>query len=173
MAGLSTIATIAGLAGTVVSAVGTIAAGQAADRDAQFAAQQLDIQAKDEFAASQREAEEIKRNKELVISRQRAIAGASGFLPTSDDYVTLEAETAGFGKTQELSALAAGAMRRRNLEYEAASTRATGKANRTGSLYQAGGTILSGFGNIFQQKYGNNGFRPQGAGYGAAGSWYG
>lgn len=173
MAQLATIATLASVAGTVVSAVGTIAAGQAAERDAEFAAQQLDIQAKDEFAAAQREAEEIRRNKELVISRQRALAGASGFSPTSDDYVALEAETAGFGKLQELSALAAGQMRRRNTEYQAASTRATGKAQKTGSYYQAGGTILSGFGNIFQQKYGNNGFKPAGSGYGAASRWYG
>lgn len=173
MAQLATIATIASVAGTVVSAVGTIAAGQAAARDAEFQAQQLDIQAKDEFAASQREAEEIRRNKELVLSRQQALASASGMGATDDSIVSLAAETAGFGKYQELSALAAGAMRRRNAEYGAASARATGQAQKTGALFQAGGTILGGFGNVFQQKYGTGGYKPAGAGYGAAGRWYG
>ena len=173
MAGLATLATVASIAGTAISAVGTIAAGQAARRDAEFQAQQLDIQAKDELAAAQREAEEIRRNKQLVLSRQQALSAASGFSASDETAVALAAETAGYGKLLELSALASGEMRKRNAEYAAAGTRATGRAQKIGSYFNAGSTILSGFGNIFQQKYGTGGYKPAGAGYGAASRWYG
>jgi len=154
MAGLST---ILGIAGSVVSAVGTIAAGQAARRDAEFQAAQYDIQAKDEFAAAQREAEEIRRNKQLVLSRQQAAAAGSG-LGADDPTVVFAAEdVSAYGKEQELSALAAGQMRRNQAEMAAASKRAGGRADYAGSLFSAGGTIIGGFANAFARKYGNGG----------------
>ena len=168
MAGLGT---ILGVVGSVVSAVGTIAAGQASRRDAEFQAKQLDIQAKAEFAAGQREAEEIERNKKLVLSRQQALAAASGMGADDPTIVTMAAEIAGFGKYQELSALAAGEMRQRRAEYDAASARATGQATATGSLLSAGGTIIGGVANAFQERYGNGGWRRP-ATMGAASSWY-
>jgi len=168
MAGLGT---ILGVVGSVVSAVGTIAAGQASRRDAEFQAKQLDIQAKAEFAAGQREAEEIERNKKLVLSRQQALAAASGMGADDPTIVTIAAETAGYGKYQELSALAAGEMRQRQAQYAAASARATGRADAAGAWFSGAGTIIGGFANAFQERYGNGGWRRPAA-MGAASSWW-
>lgn len=167
------IGTIIGVIGTVVSAIGTIAAGNAAKANAEFQAAQLDVQAKQEFAAAQREQEQIRRNKNLVLSRQQALAAGSGLGADDPSVVNIAAETAGYGKLQELSALAAGEQRRQAAEYQAAAARATGQAQQTGSLFQAGGTILGGFANAFQQKYGTGYTAPPRSGYGAMGTAYG
>ena len=170
MAGLETVALIASLAGTVVSAVGTIASGQAQQQAAEFEAQQLDIRAKQEFAASQAEAQEIERNKQLVLSRQQAVAAGSGFGADDPTVTQIAAETAGYGDEMKAAALASGQMRRQSAEYAAAAARASGQSAATGSYFAAGGTILGGFANAFRQKYGT-GYQPASRpGYGAWGT---
>lgn len=167
---------IAGLAGSVVSAVGTIAAGRAAKQQADFQAAQYDVESKAEFAAGQREAEDIRKNKEYVISRQQNLAAASGFDATDPSSVSLIAETAGYGQYQELMALAAGEQRRKRAEYAASASRASGKAALTGSYFSAAGTILGGFANAFAQRYRATGYSSRmdsGGGYGASGVWFG
>ena len=168
-----TIGIIASLAGTAISAVGSIAAGNAARRDAEFQAAQMDIQSKQEYAAAQREAQEIERQKKVVMSRQQALSAASGLGAADDTVLEIAAETAGYGEEQKQSALAQGEMRRRQLEYGAAGTRATGTANQIGSYFNAGSTIMGGFANAFEMKYGSGGYKPANSVYGAAGSWYG
>src|SRR5690606_17407049 len=64
--------------GTAVSAVGTIAAGSAQKASAEFQAKQLEIQGAEERAASQREAARARRERDFVLSRQQAVASASG-----------------------------------------------------------------------------------------------
>lgn len=156
MAGIGAVASVVG---TVVSAVGTIAAGQAARRDAEYQAAQLDIRAKQEFAAGQREAEEVRRRKTLALSRQQAVSGASGLGATDPGVIEIAAETAGYGQYQEQSALAAGRNRMLQNEYAASAARATGRAQETGAYFSAAGTIIGGFANAFQAKYGNGGYR--------------
>lgn len=152
------IAAVASLAGTAISAIGTIAAGKAQRKDAEFQAQQLDIRAKQEHAAAQREAEDVRRRKELVLSRQQVVSAASGMGADDPSVIEIAADTAGYGRYQEMSALAAGEARRKQNEYAAYSARTTGKAAQTASYYSAAGTIIGGIGNVFQQKYGNGGF---------------
>lgn len=160
---MAAIGTIIGVVGSVVSAVGTIAAGQANRQAAEFQAQQYDIQAKDELAAAQQDAEALKRQRDVALSRVQAVSAASGLGAADPTIQEIAAEIAGYGKKQEMSALAGGQMRKRQLEYAAASSRATGKAQAVGSLFSAGGTILGGVANAFQQKYGQGGMAAGGA----------
>ena len=68
MAGLTAIATVAGLVGSAVSAAGTIAAGNAAQQQADYVATQYDIKAKEEQAQGQLEARQLREKKELAQS---------------------------------------------------------------------------------------------------------
>lgn len=64
--------------GTILSTVGAIQQGKAANAAAQYNAAQLEAAGKAESASAQRKAEEQTRQKELVLSRARAVAAASG-----------------------------------------------------------------------------------------------
>lgn len=147
--------TVLSVASTAIGAVGTIAAGQAAKRDAAFQAQQMEIQAGQERAAAQREADEAKRRTALVLSRQQALASASGLGASDATIEELAAETAGFGAYQQDALRAQGEQRAANLALSAAAARASGNAAATGSYLNAAGTILGGLAdNVFTKKYG-------------------
>lgn len=178
MAGLASIlgivGTVAQIGGTIVGAAGQIASGEAAKKDAEFQAQQLDIRGKQEFAAAQYEARQVARNTQLARSAIQARSAASGLGPTDATVLNTEADVASYGKEQELLALAVGEMSRRQAEYQAQSLRTTGQASATGAYYGAAGTILGGLGNIFAQKYGNGGYTATaGSSYGAMSGFYG
>ncbi len=64
--------------GTILSTVGAIQQGNAANAAAQYNAAQLEAAGKAENAAAQRKAEEQTRQKEFALSRARTVAAASG-----------------------------------------------------------------------------------------------
>lgn len=161
------IGTVIGIVGSIVSAVGTIASGNAQRAAAEYQAQQLDIQAKNELATAQQEAQQVRRNKDLVLSRQRALTGASGLGGSDPTVVNIANETAGYGHDQEMAALAGGLLRKNAAENEAVSARATGQAQQTGAMYSAFGSIAGGFSNAFQAKYGSGYSSAPRSGYGA------
>lgn len=185
------------IASTAVSAVGTIASGHAAEQQGlaqqqqmiaegqakkkamDFEAAQLDIQAKNEFALGQREAQQFKRQKDLALSRSTAVSAASGFTATdptalanADEitrYGTLQEQMAMFGggsKAEELRLSAAGrrfsgdsALQSAYASGEAAAT--AGRNARNASYFSAGGTILGSLSGM-AGKYGgtSKGFTP-------------
>lgn len=145
MAGLET---ILALAGTATSAIGTIAAGSAAQADAEFQAKQLEAKGQEEFAASQREAAEKRKDARLLLSRSQALAAASG-AGTGGSVLENEQDIAGEGELQALSSLYAGESRKRGLYDQAAASRRSGKAAKMGSYFKAGGTLLSGAGSAY------------------------
>ena len=126
MAALGTIALIAGLAGSAVSAVGTIASGQAAaeigqqqalisrqqgeaaQKAANFEAAQLEIQGKEEKALAQREMLQLRRQKRLTLSQLQGRAAASGFSATDPTSLALADEIERYGTYQEQLALYGG-----------------------------------------------------------------
>lgn len=170
MAGLGT---IIGVVGSIVSAVGTIASGNAAKAAADYQAQQLDIQAKNELASAQQEAQQVKRNKDLVLSRQRALGSAGGLSGGDPTVQNIANETAGYGHDQEMAALVGGLLRKNATENQARSARATGQAQQTGSMFSAFGTVAGGFANAFQAKYGSGYSTAPRTGYGAYSGVYG
>lgn len=149
MADLGMLATIAGLAGTAVSAVGTIAGGQAAADQAEFKARQLEQQAQEERAAAQREAMKERRKEQLTQSRLQAVSAASGGGTTDPTVVGLASDIAGEGEQQALMQFALGENRARGREMQAEASRMSGQAAQTGSYFSAAGGLLSGGSSLY------------------------
>jgi hypothetical protein len=147
-----------GLLGTVVSAMGTIAQGKAAEAAAEFEAKQLEMRGKEERAASQREALEKKREGDLVQSRFQASAAASGAGAGSMDptIAQLSSDIAGQSKYGQLMERYVGEERKRGLDTQAKAREMEGEAARKGSMFSAFGTIVGGLSN-FATKYGAGG----------------
>lgn len=141
MSGFELIGPLLGGLGTAASAVGTVAAG-AAERDNQnFIAKQEEMKAKEEFAASQRDAQQARREATIAQSRQQALAAASGGGAGSDapTIVKLMSDVAGQGELNAGSAIYGGQQRAAGLRDSASARRRSGKASFLGS-------VLGGFG---------------------------
>jgi adenine-specific DNA methylase len=149
-------AAIIGVVGALVSAVGTIASGMAQKKAADFEAKQLEIKAQEERAASQREALEKRREKEFVLSRQQAGAAASGLGALDPTVLDLAGDVEQQGSYNEAMVRYGGEERARGLRAQAAATRMSGEAAKTGAMFSAVGTIFSGFSG-FASKYGGSG----------------
>lgn len=141
---LTVISTLATVAGTAVAARGTIAEGKAAQVAANYEAQQLDIKGKEEQAAAQREAEQLRRQKNLALSKVTARSAASGFSATDPSTLAISDEIEKYGTVQEQMAMHGGTSRRAGLEAQATAARFEGRQARKASRYKAAGTILSG-----------------------------
>jgi hypothetical protein len=148
MAALPMIAAVASMVGAGVQAAGTIAAGKAAQQSANYEAQQLDLKAKEEQAAAQRDALELRHKKDLTLSDLQANSAASGFSATDPTALALADEITKYGTVQEQMAMYGGASRREGLEAQAAGRRMEGKAARQGAAYSAAGTILGGISSM-------------------------
>jgi hypothetical protein len=159
MAGIGTILSIVG---TVVSAAGTLAAGRQAQAQAEYQARafeqqgkiqqqgleyearQLELAGKEEQAASQREADDQKREKNLALSRLQTQASASGFTATDPTSLAIADEIARYGTFKQQIAAYGGKARRANLEDQAAGARYEGEAAIAGANASAAGARLSG-----------------------------
>lgn len=133
--------------GALVSGIGTIASGVAANNNAQFEAQQMEMRAKEETAAAQREAQDKRREASLINSRAQAIAAASGAGAGTDapTIVRIMSDTAGRGEYNAQSALYGGYSRAAGLRDSAKGRRAEGKASLLGSVFGGFGSALKGF----------------------------
>ena len=148
MAGLSSIVS---LVGTVVSAAGTIAAGQSSRQAAEYEAAQYDIKAKEERAAGQLEAMELARQKRLALSRNQATAAASGFAASDPSILDLAGRIGSYGALQESLAQYGGASRAEGLGAQAEGTRLSGRAREQGAYFDAASTILGGVSTMFRR----------------------
>jgi len=162
---LATISAIASMAAAGVTAVGTIAAGNAAkaegelkQRAYEFEAKQLDIHAKEEKAVGQREMLQLRRQKELALSGLTTRAAASGFTATDPTALALADEISRYGTLQEQLALYGGEARGEEMKLAAAGARFSGyqaaEAGRAKQKYgylSAGGTILGGISSMAEK----------------------
>lgn len=149
---LSTLSSIAGVAGTAVSAVGTIAAGSAAKASAEFEADQLRKKGAESLAASQREAEDRRKQTELVMSRQQAGAASSGLGALDPTVLALAGDTFQQGTLNSEMATYTGLSQRAGYMDQANAAIASGKAAQKGSYLGAAGTLLGGV-SSFGSKY--------------------
>ena len=154
---MAAIGAVVSLIGTVVSAAGTIAAGERAPAAAEYQAKQLDIKANEEVAAAQREEQQTRREKNLVLSRQQALAASSGLGASDPTIADLAGETEAFGEYRAGLVRYGGEERSTGLKMQAEGARYTGESARIGATYSAFGTILGGVSSFFS-KYGNGGF---------------
>lgn len=151
MASLATIGMIAGLAGTAVSAVGTIAAGAAQKNAMDYRAAQEKQAALESTAAAQRTSLEHQRQAGLAQSRLQAVAAASGAGATDPGVLSLGGNIAGRGEYQSLMDMYTGENRAAGLNDAATADEMTGSADQTGSYFAAGGTILGGAASMFDR----------------------
>jgi len=148
MAALSTISTVVGLLGTVVSAAGTIAAGAAQKQAADFQAKQLEQQAMEERAASQREAQQARRERDLLLSRQQAVSASSNLGALDETVLDLAGDITQQAAVNEGMIRYGGEERGRGRRGQAVASRLEGKAAQTGAAFSAAGTILGGIGSF-------------------------
>lgn len=150
-------------AGTALSAAGTIASGKAMAQQARneanvrrWQAEQMEVQGKEEFAMSQRQADQLRREKKLALSRLQATSAASGFTANDPTTLDLAGDIEQYGTFREQMALYGGETKKRDLQYGAAGSRYSAMMSdqlasdyKTNSYLNAAGTIASGAGSIF------------------------
>lgn len=144
------------VAATVLSAGSSIMGGNAANRSAQSEASQLEYQAGQQRASSQRAAIEQRRQAALVNSRLRAVAGGGA---GDIGVINMAADIAGEGEYRALTALYEGNDKAAGMESAAAARRREGKAARTSGYLGAVSSVLSAAGtSSMLSKYGAGGF---------------
>lgn len=150
----ATAVTVAAMAAaTALQAGSSIAAGNAARREGNFKAAQLDQAAGQERATAQRQAIEETRKADLATSRAEAVAGASG---TGGKGITdIIGGIQGQGEYNALTALFNGEEQARGMELQGATARMQGRAARKAGVMTAVTTIASNAASYgMQAKYG-------------------
>lgn len=141
---------VVGAGASAFSAYSTYQQGQAQQAQAEQVAQQDMLAGKNEFAASQREAELRKQEGNLIMSTQRAYAAASGGGSGADDPTITKILTDTGAKTQfgADSYMYQGQQREDDYFANASATRQTGANNFMGATLSALGTLAGGIGRF-------------------------
>ncbi len=147
----SSLGSTLGTIGAVTSGVGTVASGIAANQAAKDQANQLEMQSKEEVAAAQQEARQKRTEANLALSRQQAVAAASGAGAGSDapTIVRLMSDTAGQGEYNAGTAMYGGYQRAAGLKAQAAATRKSGRASLLGSVIGGFASTASGLSKVY------------------------
>jgi hypothetical protein len=140
----------------IVAAAGTLLQGASGKGASGSQALQLEQQAGQDRASSQRAAAEQRRSARYVQSRVQALAAASGAGATDPSVVDLIGDIGGEGEYGALSALYEGESAARGAEFGAKVARKQGSAIATSSYLKAGSTLLAGAGSWYD-KYGGQG----------------
>lgn len=150
-------ASAAAVAGTVKT-LGTIlqAGGMGVDainakRGADFEAKQMEVQAGQERAASQRRAREERRQTQLMQSRAQAVSAASGGGAVDPTVVDIIGDIEEDGEYRALNTLWEGEERAGNLMTGAKQRRKQGRFALTSGLMGSAGTILDGSSSMFKR----------------------
>lgn len=131
-------------AGTVISANQQRNAGIQSQMNADFEASQMERQAGQELAVSQRQAEQARRESRYAQSRAQAVAAASGAGATDPTVVNLIGGIEKEGEYNALTALYNGQQNADALRTGGSIKRQTGKAYRSAGNTNAFATVLSG-----------------------------
>lgn len=129
-----------------LNAYGQIQAGRAAAASGRFDARQLYRQANNTLATSQRSAEEIRRQAQLMESRARAVAAAGGGSTTDVGMTDLISNIYKEGELSALIALYEGKDVAAGLRDQAKVRKWEGKTAEKNSRLQAFSTVLGAFG---------------------------
>lgn len=130
-------------AGAAVSAIGTIASGQAEKDAAYFRAAQEEQAAQESRAASQRKAIERRREGAYATSRLQALSAASGGGADDPGVIKLGEDIGARSELQALTEDYRGENAARGYMDRAAGSRMTGDAAQTASYFKAASTIIS------------------------------
>jgi hypothetical protein len=146
---MAEIAAIATLAATGLQVMGTLQQGRAQQAALNYEAGERERVAAEERAASQRDAMEKRSEAEKVMSRQRALAGASGAGVVTPSILDIYGETAQQGEYNAQAALYGGESRARGQLSQAQAAKFKAKQVYKGSLFEAGGQAFAGVGKAF------------------------
>lgn len=133
--------------GTLLSGIGLARSASDQKKAANFNAAQLDAQGKAEQAASIQEAKQANREKELMLSRARAVGAASGGGVDIDLMGEIEEE----GYLNEATLLWQGDERRKGRSGQASAAIFDGLNRKRAGMLKAGSTLLSGGASLFEQ----------------------
>lgn len=139
--------------GAGLSAGGSIIGANSQANELRMQATQLDAQAKDDRASSQRRGSEERRQAKLAGSRALALAAASGGGADDPSVVNLIAGIEGEGEYRALSALYEGETEARSKEEQAAANRRGAKSAKTAGALKAASSII-GAGSSLYDRYG-------------------
>ncbi len=145
---LPAIGAVGSAVGTVVSAGAAEEQGKAAQQAAEMQAMARERQAREREAAAGREAASQERKTNAVLSRQQAVAAASGGGATDPTVLDLMGDTAAQGAYNSASALYEGFAAGRSLDEQAAIDRFRGQQARRAGQISSMGTLLSGVSNF-------------------------
>lgn len=141
--------------------------GNAERGAANFQAAQMEQNAGQEKATSQRQAIEARREAGIANSAVRARAAASGGGADDPSVLNIEGHNAGVGEYEALTSLYQGDEAARQDLMGASAKRYGGAQARQASVFKAGSTLLSGGksawdngGSSLYDKYGNGGYTP-------------
>jgi hypothetical protein len=154
MAALAAAVPYISAAGTILSTVSSISGGRSDDAAARFQAKQMEQQAGQERAASQREAIEERRKARFAESRALAVSAASGAGASDPTVLDIMGDLESEGEYRALTALFNGEERARGLEMGASAKRYEGATAKRSGYMKAGSTILGG-GYSLLEKYGD------------------
>lgn len=149
LGGAAGIAKIASIGGTILSSVGAVQQGNAAQASANYQAAQLEQQGKTERALSSKKAAELERRKRVEQSDARATGAAFGGGVDYDVIGDLEE----FGELDALTALWEGEEAAKGRNAQAAAARAEGRFQKRASRTKALSTLIDG-GTSYYDKYG-------------------
>lgn len=149
MTAVSSIAPALQAAGTIIGTLGAIRSGQAQKSAASYEAAQLDAAAKTERAVAQRAALDERRQTDIMLSRARAVAGASGGGQDIPLMGAIEEE----GEMRALTALWEGEEAAKGRRAQATAARFEGRQAATAGML-GGASILTSGTNTFLEAYG-------------------
>ena len=135
---------IVGLIGTGLSAVGSIAAGNAQNEALQAQAAAEERKGNEARAATQREAIQRAKEARLALSRQQAVASASGAGATDPTVLKLMGDVGKQGQYNVASTLYEGEAIQAGMQDQAAISRMRGRQARLAGFIGAGTTMLNG-----------------------------
>lgn len=151
---LGVISTIATIGGTVLSAASSIQQGNYQNAIAQAQAKAEQRRANEVQASAQRDAAQRAKEAKYVMSRQQAVAAASGGGAADSTVLNLMSQTAGQGAYNAASSIYEGQSAGDSLNYQASIDRMSGRMQRQAGYIGAGTTLLGGIADFAKYKYG-------------------
>ena len=139
--------TVLGVVGTLVSAKGQHAQGQAEKVAYDYNADVMDQEAEAEEVSARQEAELKREEIQTLISNQRVAYGVAGVVLSEGSPLVVLAETAGEGEKEALTIRYGGNVKATSLRNRANLQRYYGGVSEKAGKIKATGTLLSGLGS--------------------------
>lgn len=145
---------------TILSTGATVAGGLAASAQGKSEAAALEKKAAEERAMGSRAAEDRRRQTELVLSKQTALAADSGAGTVNPSIIDIYSDTAQRGSYLARSDYEAGARQADSLLDRAAAARKKGQNAFAGSILEGFGTAAKGLGASWKSRDGGSVYDP-------------